>query len=32
MTDEEYYRELWRGLIIIVRAFMKRHGFKPPQL
>jgi hypothetical protein len=32
MTDEEFHTELWRALIIAVRAFMKRYGFKPPQL
>jgi hypothetical protein len=32
MTDEEFRTELWRALVICVRAFIKRYGFKPPQL
>lgn len=28
--DQEFYRELWRALIIVVRAMMRRWGFKPP--
>jgi hypothetical protein len=30
MSDREFWVEIWRALIIVVRAFMKRHGFKPP--
>jgi hypothetical protein len=32
MTDREYRTELWRALIIVLRAMMKRYGFKPPRL
>lgn len=30
MTDEEFRRELWRALVICLRAFVKRYGFRPP--
>lgn len=30
MTDEEFRKELWRALITVVRAFIRRYGFKPP--
>lgn len=30
--DLEFHRELWRALIIVVRACMRRWGFKPPRL
>lgn len=28
--DAEFHRELWRALIIVLRAFVKRYGFKFP--
>jgi hypothetical protein len=30
MTNDEFRKELWRALITIVRAFIRRYGFKPP--
>lgn len=30
MTDHEFRAELWRALIIVVRACMKKYGFRPP--
>jgi hypothetical protein len=30
MSDEEFRREIWRALIIILRAFVKHYGFKFP--
>lgn len=32
MTEREFWVEIWRGLVIILRAVAKRHGFKWPQL
>jgi hypothetical protein len=30
MSDDEFRRELWRALVTILKAFIKRYGFKPP--
>jgi hypothetical protein len=30
MTDEDFYREIWRALVILLRAMVKKFGFKPP--
>ena len=30
MTDREFYTELWRALVIVLRAFVKKFGFSPP--
>jgi hypothetical protein len=30
MSDHEFHAELWRALIIVVRAFIRKYGFKPP--
>jgi len=32
MSETEFRTELWRALIIVVRACMKRWGMKPPTL
>lgn len=31
MTDDEFHKELWRALIIVLRAFVKRYGFTFPK-
>jgi hypothetical protein len=31
MTDREFRAEIWRALIIVLRAMIKRYGFRPPQ-
>jgi hypothetical protein len=31
MTDEEFRAEIWRALVTILRALVKRYGFKPPK-
>jgi hypothetical protein len=31
MTDEEFRKEIWRALVIVLRAMVKRFGFRPPQ-
>lgn len=31
MSDHEFRAELWRALIIVLRAMIKRYGFRPPQ-
>ncbi len=31
MSDREFRAELWRALIIVLRAMIKRYGFRPPQ-
>lgn len=30
MTDEEFRRELWRALIILMKAMVKKYGFRLP--
>lgn len=29
--DREFVTELWRALVIVLRAFIKRYGFTPPR-
>lgn len=29
--DKELIQELWRALIIVLRAMVKRYGFQPPK-
>jgi hypothetical protein len=29
--DREFWVEIWRALIIVMRAMAKKFGFKPPQ-
>lgn len=31
MTDQQFRTELWRALVIVMRALVKRYGFKPPR-
>ena len=31
MTDEEFRREIWRALVTVMRALIKRYGFRPPE-
>lgn len=30
MSDHEFRSELWRALIIVLRALIRKYGFKPP--
>jgi hypothetical protein len=30
VTDQEFRTEIWRALITVLRAMIKRYGFKPP--
>lgn len=30
MTDEEFRRQLWRALLIVMHAMVKRYGFRLP--
>lgn len=32
MTDTQFRAEIWRALIIVVYAFVKRYGFRPPRI
>lgn len=32
MNDHAFRSELWRALIIVVRAMIRRYGFRPPDL
>lgn len=32
MSDDEYRRELWRALIIVMKAMVRRYGFRLPRL
>jgi len=30
MDDNDFHREIWRAIVIVLRAFIRRYGFKPP--
>ena len=32
MSDHEFHAELWRALIIVLRAMIRRYHFRPPDL
>lgn len=31
VTDEQFRAELWRALVTVLKAFIKRYGFRPPR-